>query len=160
MRISQLAEFKIDPDNSRSWRGISERDRAILLRHQDQGDIPRGIWYSWVPVGSTPFQESDPEQSPGMRRMIESYRKRIDLVIDDGERFWIIEIKPSASYGAMGQALTYLVLFRQRYGEEFPSVPGVFTDALDPDMAELYEAKGIFPFVIEGEAFVAGGRSS
>lgn len=89
-------------------------------------------WYD-VHVG-TPI-ETPPGAPPELERIAEGTGcKRIDVVAQTLTELWIIEVKPYAHYVAYGQVLSYVDLFRRRYGEPLPLVPVIVCTQVDPDI--------------------------
>ncbi len=154
----ELAEFLVDSSNSRSWRGMSRDDGAVLRLHAEGDVLPVGEWFTWVPVGSTPWDALGDAPPAYLHGVAECYRKRVDLVIHSKGVWWILEVKPSAGYVAMGQAQAYGALFRKMYPTLRPVCVGVVTDCLDPDLRDLYARLDVVVFGIEGRAFVVRGR--
>jgi hypothetical protein len=70
-------------------------------------------------------------------------RKRIDAVALQRDRLWVIEVKPYASMTALGQAITYLDLFRRSYPVSLPCRAAVVCDQIDPDVEYTAERLGV-----------------
>lgn len=101
---------------SPSWQGypagMSPPDFALWQRYQP---LHQHLWqrvYYNVRIGEAlPRHE---ELEPGMKRFVEATsRRRIDVVAEDTNTYWIIELRPSAGPGALGSVLTYLALWEQ-----------------------------------------------
>ncbi len=77
------------------------------------------------------------------RNAVMNSQKRIDAVAFDGKQPIIIEVKDRAGASALGELLTYRVL----YGETFPGgpLPGMLlvTNSLQPDMDKVFRFFGI-----------------
>ena len=56
----------------------------------------------------------------------------VDVVAEASNNFWIIEIKPDALAGALGQALAYTALLEKQNLFHKPIVPVVLTDSISP----------------------------
>lgn len=64
-------------------------------------------------------------------------RKRIDVICSVKDELWIIEIKPHANMGALGQIITYERLFYDEYITDLMVVPVILCWSMDPDIAEI-----------------------
>jgi len=155
---ANLAPFVGNLDNPRTWKGLGQSDKAILDRHRSTGwpriDPSQFHALFWVPVGNAP----DGSSALHTQAVAENWRKRIDLVLWHPEIVEIIEIKPSASYVALGQVLAYAECFRTDYGESPEVHSAVMTDCLDPDLHDLYHEKQVGVYSIPGECYVSLGR--
>ena len=63
--------------------------------------------------------------------------KRIDVVATRGAVTTIIEVKPSAMLSAIGQLLSYQVLYEERYPLKGPVKMMLITDRIGPDLENL-----------------------
>lgn len=70
-------------------------------------------------------------------------KKRVDAVVETPLQLWIIEVKPVASMAALGQALTYALLYRREFAAKKPVVPVVVCDHLDVDLPPVYKTLGV-----------------
>lgn len=70
-------------------------------------------------------------------------RKRIDVVCNVKNEIWIIEIKPHANMGALGQIITYERLFRAEYKNNLPIRPVILCWTVDPDILDSIEQIGV-----------------
>lgn len=70
-------------------------------------------------------------------------RKRIDVVCEVLGVIWIVEIKPHANMKALGQVLTYKMLFDKEFQVRGKTVPVVLCDTYDTDISESYEQFGV-----------------
>ena len=70
-------------------------------------------------------------------------RKRIDVVAHVRNGFWVIEVKPVASMGALGQILTYAQLFVKEYQVDGEIWPVIIADDVDEDMKIQFDAMGV-----------------
>ena len=64
-------------------------------------------------------------------------RKRIDVICTVKNELWIIEIKPHANMGALGQIITYNQLFRDEFETPYKIVPAILCWSIDFDIAQL-----------------------
>ena len=70
-------------------------------------------------------------------------RWRIDVVAEDGENFYIIEIKPNANAKALGQANAYAILFEDEHKPLKPVVSVVLTDSIHPNTERIAKREEI-----------------
>lgn len=109
-------------EDSRVW-------SAFLRRH---ADLVRSCWYD-VHCGSTmPIPVDLPEWARRDAGAIS--RKRIDVVWLGSTSYWVTELKPLASYTALGQVLLYERLFRADYRVVEACRPALICERLDPDI--------------------------
>ena len=99
------------------------------------------VWYDFR-VG-----DEDPEDLSVARATNENWWDltywRIDVVGEDAEKFYIIEIKPNANSKAIGQALAYAALFTEDESPKKPVVAVVITDLLIPTTARIAQRFGV-----------------
>ena len=70
-------------------------------------------------------------------------QKRIDVVAERNGDVWIFEVKPDAGLSAIGQVLSYRVLYKQHFREERPIRLAIVTTRVDDDIREVAEHYGI-----------------
>ena len=122
-------------------------DIVIWQRFISNGDyLPDHVWYDVRCGTAVEVVEGSPEW---MRRMAGRLtRKRIDVVGQVGPGYWIIEIKPRASYVAFGQVVFYAHAFQREYAPTGDVVPVILTDVLDPDILPLCSEVGVLVFEV------------
>lgn len=81
-----------------------------------------------------------------MQRTLSKFR--IDAIGNRGDYLEIFEVKPNASAGAIGQVITYVMLFVKQYNEGLPVRGAIVTDRERPDMRSLTEELGIGYYVV------------
>lgn len=70
-------------------------------------------------------------------------QKRIDAVgFREGE-IWVIEVKPQASIGALGQLITYTELFIAYKKPDLPVRSIVVCNTVDPEVRDIFKTHGI-----------------
>ena len=90
--------------------------------------------------------KSQPEYIRGMALALTE--KRIDVVGEKGNDVWIIEVKPNAMLSAVGQVLSYQVLFEDRFPEERKPYLMIVTDRKGPDIDSLCQRFNISLVVV------------
>ena len=75
-------------------------------------------------------------------------RKRIDVVGYRGNEIHIIELKPRASFEALGQVIGYTELYLPFRPEGSSVSPVIITDSEIPDIKDLCFKKGILYFLV------------
>lgn len=87
-----------------------------------------------VHVGTEPVLP--PETEPNIAKMAFAlFTKRIDAVLFLPSITLVCEVKPYASSSAVGQALSYCLLFRRDYPQFPHAAPAIVTDKPHPDTA-------------------------
>ena len=95
-----------------------------------------------VKVGSAP--EFDTIVSPETKGDdINLYRRKIDVVGFRGASIDIIELKPRAGTGAIGQIVGYAKLYTREFNPPEPVNRLIITDQLLPDMEFLASSAGV-----------------
>jgi len=117
-------------------------DTAIWTQFLNNGDfIPEQVWYD-VRCGDKGELPDDPPD--WMTKMAwHLLRKRIDVIGRVGPAYWVIEVKPRASYDAFGQVLYYSYAFEIEYSPGGEVVPVIVTDLVDPDILPLCSEVGV-----------------
>ena len=70
-------------------------------------------------------------------------QKRIDVVAERDGEIWIFEVKPDAGLSAIGQVLSYKVLYKQHFKEEREIKLAIVTTRVDDDIREVAKEYGI-----------------
>lgn len=111
-------------------------DVAIWERYIAQNpDAYKTVQYD-VPVGSTPDFDTTVNPETGGDNAF-NYRRKIDVVGHTDEHIDIIEIKPRAGSGALGQVRSYKSLYERDYGPKKNVRAVVITDERTPDIDML-----------------------
>ena len=99
------------------------------------------VWYD-VHVGTAvPIAATAP---PWLRSVADAVtRKRIDVVAEAPDALWVVELKPIASYTALGQAIAYARLVAAEYTPALPILPTVICAETDPDLMPDYRRLGV-----------------
>lgn len=83
---------------------------------------------------------NDPTASEAMLRgFAYSTASKPDVVCDFGAVWWICEVKPSATLGAVGQALGYTLMAEREALTDLPMLPTIITDSAAPDLIWVCE---------------------
>jgi len=124
------------------YRHMMREDTAIWRRFLEAGQfIPDAVWYD-VKVG-TPI-DIDVDQPEWLIKVAKQITtKRIDVVGLVGMSYWIIELKPNASYNAMGQVIYYAYEFQKSFGKSLEVLPVIITDQVDKDILPICDEVGI-----------------
>jgi len=117
-------------------------DIQIWRQFITNGDyLPDKVWYD-VRCGDQGKLPDDPPE--WMTKMAwHLLRKRIDVVAQVGPVYWVIEVKPRASYEAFGQVVYYSYAFEKEYSPGGEVVPVIVTDLVDPDILPLCDEVGV-----------------
>lgn len=136
------------------WPGDLGRGQDIIVmsRYPHMLDLDTRVWsqilsefhqvpgraYYDVKVGSPIAIAAD--ASPADRRLAEGTGcRRIDVVLDLDGFLWVVEVKPLGDHVALGQALTYVHLFEEKYITTKPVIPVVACAAVDDDMRKMFD---------------------
>lgn len=124
------------PEKLRKYPHLMVSDVEIWERYLDKfADLWDAFEYDVrVGEGITP----DPSHPAHIQSMaIALTEKRIDVVATRGAVTTLIEIKPSAMLSAIGQLLSYQILFEERYPLKGPVNMMLITDRIGPDLVNL-----------------------
>ena len=83
-----------------------------------------------------------------MRLIAGVYKKRIDAVGYTSDRTDIIEVKPAATFSAVGQVLGYAALYRTEFPNQPAVTPVLLTDFETPDIRAFAANNGVKLVVI------------
>jgi hypothetical protein len=70
-------------------------------------------------------------------------RWAIDVVAEDKNVYYVIEIKPNANAKALGQCLAYAKLLEEKWRTAKPMLPVVITDEINPITAKAAAYMGV-----------------
>lgn len=65
------------------------------------------------------------------------------MIVESGRDVWIVEIKPRASFSALGQLLGYAVLYMAQFRPVHPPKLAVVAERTQPDLAGVLANFGI-----------------
>lgn len=93
-----------------------------------------------VGIGRTPLEEQPPEIAKMWRDLT---RKRIDAVAWAADDIYLIELKPRASLGAVGQVLGYSELWEDLHDSSRRIRPMIVCFDTDPDTNRVAASSGV-----------------
>lgn len=114
--------------------GLGDKDRKILEAMIENGFIrPEQMWFNQV-VGQVDQDvlESTPDNLKEW--FIRTYSKRPDVMFTEAGTLYAAEVKPFASYVALGQALMYRYWANRKADPQRLIVAIILTDTPDPDL--------------------------
>jgi len=123
-----LRPFEMPIHRRTRFPGLRHMDAAILDLHIKHNDFSPDRWFFDVPVGPV---EPSIATAPWILRYpvwMRNYTNRIDLAYLIHNVMTVCEIKPVASYTALGQAIVYGHLFDQAYPDFAPVRRLIMTD--------------------------------
>ena len=124
-----------------------QEDIIIWRRFIENGDfLPDVVWYDIHCGNHVGLSVDDPDWMKQMSLGIT--RKRIDVVGRVGSSYWIIEVKPRATYDAFGQVIFYAEQFKKDYKKNGQIYPVIITDFVDKDILPLCDEIGILVFEV------------
>lgn len=131
----------------RKYPHLEPYDTAIWNAWLDKDPWPNAQVAYDVHVGTVATVPNGTPQN--YRRMVEHLSTlRIDVVVLLDTASLVIEIKPSASLSAIGQALGYSLLFRDQFPRRPPPMPAILTDLSKPDTAWLCNILNVHLFTL------------
>ena len=99
-----------------------------------------------VRVGSG--RDPGPSYNSQLRRIgIDLSQRRIDCIGYQSKSIYIFEVTMSVGLKAIGQLLTYPLLYQRTYNPTLPLVPAFVCSEIQSDILPIIESKGILYFV-------------
>lgn len=124
------------PEKLKKYPHLMVNDVVIWERYLDQHAKEWDSFEYDVRVGEG--QQPNPEHPKYIQSMaVALSEKRIDVVGHRGSHVWIIEVKPSAMLSAVGQLISYQILYEERFPGSGPTELMVITDRVGPDLENL-----------------------
>lgn len=145
-----FGECRRDPLRPRQWRGLSAADTALLVAWLADRDVGLLELYTDVTCGVSVELDGSVEPEWLACMAAECSALRIDVVVREGGEWFVIEVKPSAGYTAMGQVLTYGFYAPLRAEALAGATLGVITDALQEVCRPVYAVYGVQVFEVGG----------
>mgnify|MGYP001578618229 CR=1 FL=1 len=75
-------------------------------------------------------------------------QKQIDVVGYKNDVVWIVELKPKADMRALGQVISYEILYKKQEGEQITTKKAVIAGGIENDLAGVYESNAIDVFIV------------
>lgn len=135
--MALLVDYECPLKHVHVWRGLSGDEKRIVKGHLATTLRGATSVCCRVQVGSVPYWQASEVEWRRDLELEALYRKRIDLVFQDDEAWWIVEVKPRASYVALGQVLFYTWHARREYRELALARSMILTDRADDDLPPL-----------------------
>jgi hypothetical protein len=118
------------------WERFLEKYPARCSRYEYDVKVGEGI-----PV--------DPSWPENIQRMATQLTQgRVDVVGFSPGVVHIIEVKPDASFSALGQVLGYMFLYKLTYPGMYRLVGEVVSDRVSGDAARMFEENAIAVFIV------------
>ena len=133
------------------WEGypeqMSHNDFIIWSRFIDIYSQDFKQFYYNVCVGEPTMWAEGLEED--MARMVEHVsRRRIDVVGEKKEEWWLMEIRMNAGPGAIGSVLTYKTLWEENPPDKRLVTPVIVTDYTDPNLIRVCSILNIIILVV------------
>lgn len=132
--MSYIRQFP--PEKLKKYPHLMISDVEIWERYLD---LHAKYWESFeydVRVGEG--QQPNPEHPEYIQTMAKALtEKRIDVIGRIRGKVWIIEVKPSAMLSAVGQLISYQILYEERYPGAGATELMIVTDRVGPDLENL-----------------------
>lgn len=132
-----------DPGVPRSWRGLSPRDRAVLIAWVSSPELSVLELHTDVPVGEISTELRAAAGHIPERQLEAMYALRIDALVRTSGARMVVECKPWGNAHALGQVLTYQALLRRYGGPWAGSTACVVTCGIDDDIRRVYRRYGV-----------------
>ena len=126
-----------------------------LLPHE------RRIWKRFVDNPPFPIDRAEydvrlgegmpinPEWPPAIQHMARVLtQKRVDVIVQSGSEWWLIEIKRRAGFSALGQLLGYAILWIDKYPARPSPRLAVVCESLQPDLVGVLAQYSIAVFLV------------
>ena len=137
-----IADSTTDPAPHRGC-GLGAADKAIWLAALADGLVkPTRLWWC-NPLGQVPDWISDIRDPTTRNWCVQTWSKRPDVICIENGTTLILEIKPYASYVALGQALMYAALAHDQANNQLEVKPTILTDQADPDLLRVLPTTNI-----------------
>lgn len=115
---------------------MSSLDQPLWERFQSLRGAEYQLFYFDASLG-TP-SEVAPDAPPELAKMwTRITSKRMDVVGRKAGEWWILEMRPNASSGALGTIITYRDLWLSDPPDNDPVIAAIVTDIPDPDLLKL-----------------------
>jgi hypothetical protein len=124
------------PEKLKKYPHLMVNDVAIWERYLDLHAVEWDSFEYDVRVGEG--QLPNPAHPKNIQLMaVALSEKRIDVVGRIRGRVWIIEVKPSAMLSAVGQLISYQILYEERFPGSGSTELLIVTDRIGPDLENL-----------------------
>jgi len=121
---------------------MSRRDAPLWERYlRAYAHLWQGFAYD-VALGGLEVADPDADDAARLGWRY-STAEKIDVVANNGAEHWLIEVKPNARLGSVGQALGYLLLAQREPWAGVPLIPCVLTNNVAPDVRWFAEQVGV-----------------
>lgn len=122
------------------------KDREIWERFINENPNAFDVCAYDVAVGEgTPMNTIVAEDTGGDINRL--YQRKIDVVAKKGDYYFIIELKPRAGTGTIGQVKGYTTLFKRDFGQSLNATPIIITDELLSEMDYLAKTERVAIYV-------------
>lgn len=129
--------------------GLGRLDKEIWQAHIIAGSITFDrAWFNLV-VGTLPTWAPTLTDTSTRNWVETAYCKRPDVIWESDGELWLAEIKPYASYCALGQTLLYGACARNKLSPHRDLRLAIITDQADPDLLEVTALDDITLFELD-----------
>lgn len=123
--------------------GLGDKDKAILEAMIENGFIrPEQMWFNQI-VGTVDQAMLALTPDNLKEWFVRTYSKRPDVMFTEGDFLFAAEVKPFASYVALGQALMYRHWANVKADPPRFIIPIILTDLPDPDLVPVAADSGV-----------------
>lgn len=126
---------------------MSSQDHIIWIRFRELYALSFNTFYFSVLVGDPILWSEGLDE--GMRRVVDhASRRRIDVVGEKDNTWWLMEFRMNTGPGAIGSILTYKTLWEDDPPDQRPVIPVIVTDILDKNLAHVCSVLQIRTFIV------------
>lgn len=123
-------------------RDVELWERYLRAYHQD--------WFGFaydVALGGLDVEDDEATEADRLGWRYNTAEK-IDVVANRGDEHWILEVKPNARLGAIGQVLGYILLAQREPWTQLPLVPAIITDNVSVDVRWCAKQLGVNVIIV------------
>lgn len=141
--MGPVASTRRDLLYPRSWQGLSEFDRALLVRFLGELGVEPDELHTGVPVGTRPVVDVDEDDEKMQATIAGLYPRRVDAALRFGSGWWLVECKRDAQHYVLGQVLAYTFWWQRDLTHLRLDRVIVVTDRADRDLVPILVGMGI-----------------
>lgn len=140
----------------RSWLGLSEGDRRLLVRYFQLSAVQPDEFHTHVPVGQVPRLRSEHRTERNRRLVGGCYPRRVDAAMRFGRWWHLVEAKVDANHYVIGQVLCYAFWWRKNRADLPLGRVVVLSDVVESDIRAVMVANGIVVVEVGGATGAPG----
>ncbi len=131
------------------WPGLTAIDGAIFEAFVIANQESIQEIYTDVPCGLCALPPEWMRNDAGRRQLEAIYPLRIDAIVKAGGIWHVVEVKPDAGYGSLGQVLTYIYWAKLTCPDLAEAMPCVVTDRVQDAVKPVFEQLNVTVFEVD-----------